>query len=369
MAASIPIYTGQDFYVPYFEVKLQNQALNQDVIRDITQVSYKDSLTDIDNFEITINYWNAKERDFNQHYIDLFVPGKSVELKMGYYGTDSMRTMLKGKVKSLKPNFPAGGQPTLVITGLNALDSLRNKQESHTYEDLTDSDIAKQIAGRLGVDIETDPQAAASEEAYKYIFQNNQYDIVFLIERAKRIGYDLFVEESGANSKIYFYPSVNVSAVNYRLHYGSTLIQFQPNLDTSNQVAKVTVRGWDAEKKTKIEATVERSQLTTRGISCPALLSALEESFKDKEEVISDKPINSMQEAQTLARETLERIAKEMVKGSGSTVGLPDLRAGSVLEIEGLDECFSGRYFVTATTHAIGGSGYTTQFQCRREEV
>ena len=46
-----------------------------------------------------------------------------------------------------------------------------------------------------------------------------------------------------------------------------------------------------------------------------------------------------------------------------------DLRAGSVLELEGLGQRYSGRYFVTATTHSIGDDGYTTQFNCRREEV
>jgi Bacteriophage probable baseplate hub protein len=58
-----------------------------------------------------------------------------------------------------------------------------------------------------------------------------------------------------------------------------------------------------------------------------------------------------------------------MVKGSGSTVGLPDIRAGCVIMLERLGKRFSGRYFVTSTTHTIGDGGYTTQFQCRREEL
>jgi len=65
----------------------------------------------------------------------------------------------------------------------------------------------------------------------------------------------------------------------------------------------------------------------------------------------------------------LEGIAKEMVKGNGSVAGLPDIRAGTVLMIDGLGDRFSGRYFVVSTTHAIGDSGYTTQFECRREEL
>ncbi len=58
-----------------------------------------------------------------------------------------------------------------------------------------------------------------------------------------------------------------------------------------------------------------------------------------------------------------------MVKATGSVPGLPDIRAGTVLEIDGVGDRFSGRYFVVSTTHTIGDSGYTTQFECRREEV
>ncbi len=58
-----------------------------------------------------------------------------------------------------------------------------------------------------------------------------------------------------------------------------------------------------------------------------------------------------------------------MIQGSGSTVGVPTLRAGTIIFIEKLGERFSGRYFVTSTTHTIGDGGYTTQFNCRREET
>jgi phage protein D len=84
---------------------------------------------------------------------------------------------------------------------------------------------------------------------------------------------------------------------------------------------------------------------------------------------VATKPIESDAEAKTLALRTLEENAKDMVKGSGSTVGLPDLRAGNVVTIDGLGKRFSGRYFITSSTHAMGDGGYTTQFECRREEL
>ena len=38
---------------------------------------------------------------------------------------------------------------------------------------------------------------------------------------------------------------------------------------------------------------------------------------------------------------------------TGTTVGLPDLRAGQRVRIKGVGSRFSGTYFVTKTTHTI----------------
>lgn len=371
---SIAIFKGQDFYVPYFEVKVGEQPLKRDVVRDITSVSYKDNIAEIDSFEININNWDAARRTFKYSDEDLFLPGKKVELWMGYYGKDRLRLMLTGEITSLRPTFPSGGMPALAISGLNLLHRLRVKQESFAYEEKTDSAIARQIAQRINIPLVTDANAEGEEQPYKYILQDNQYDIIFLMERARRIGYDLFVIEAGDNgtaaaSQLYFGPSVNVKRTTYELKYGLSLMEFQPTLTTANQVSEVTVHGWDKVKKQKIEATAKRSELDTKGVGAAGNQQAIEQAFNQRQEVIAHKPVASLDEAKTLARQTLENIAKDMVKATASTVGLPDLRAGGIVLVGGVGKRFNGRYFVTSTTHAIGDNGYTTQFECRREEI
>lgn len=365
----VPIYEGQDFYVPYFEVKIEGRHQAHDVVRDILSVTYKDNIQEMDSFDITINNWDAGNRTFKYSDARLFDPGKTVELWMGYYGKDRLRKMVSGQITSLRPSFPSGGGSTLTISGLNLLYRLRSSQVSDTYENMTDSQIAQKIAQRLGLDFDSEEQG---EEKLTYLFQDNQYDIIFLMERARRIGYDLFVEEgnkSGEKATLHFKRSTTVRHQAYRLTYGKSLIEFQPELTTANQVGKVTVRGWNSASKAKIEATVTRQQIETKGVGDRGGQQEVAQSFQDKEEIIATKPVESEAEAKQLARETLEKIAKDMVKGTGSIVGLPDLRAGVVLQIDGLGDRFSGRYFVISTTHAIGDSGYTTQFECRREEL
>lgn len=362
----VPIYKNQDFYVPAFAVRVGERSLDRETIHDITQVSYKDDIKEIDSFEITINNWDAEKRRFKYSDARLFDPGKKVELHMGYFKRGDLRLMLTGEITSLRPTFPSGGMPTLVISGLNLLHRLRRCQQSHHYANRTDHQIASQIAGRLNVTIRLDDNAPGGQETHRYILQDNQFDILFLMERARRIGYELVVEEQPrGGSRLYFGPSANIQRPIYELRYGHTLLEFQPTLTTANQVNRVTVRGWDAVRGEPIEGTAQRRQTRVRGGD----EEFIEPAFDQREEVIVNQPVHSRQEAQTLARETLERIVKDLIKGNGSVVGLPDLRAGSILYLSGLGDRFSGRYFVTSTTHTIGDSGYTTRFECRREEL
>src|SRR5258708_25030717 len=169
-AAAVPIYLNQDFYIPTFQVKLDGRPAGQEVIRDILQVTYKDDIEQVDSFDISINNWDADKLDFKYSDEDLFNPGKKLELWMGYYGSsDPLHLMIKGEITAVTPNFPASGQPTLAITGLNLLHKLRKKQESHQYTNLTDSQIAKQVAGRLKIRSRFDPDASANHQTHDYI--------------------------------------------------------------------------------------------------------------------------------------------------------------------------------------------------------
>jgi Bacteriophage probable baseplate hub protein len=101
--SAIPIYSGQDFYVPSFRVELNDRTLGPAVVRDITKVTYKDNIEEVDSFEVTINNWDADKLAFKYSDQDLFVPGKELRLSMGYYGRDELRKMIDGEVTSLRP--------------------------------------------------------------------------------------------------------------------------------------------------------------------------------------------------------------------------------------------------------------------------
>jgi phage protein D len=88
-----------------------------------------------------------------------------------------------------------------------------------------------------------------------------------------------------------------------------------------------------------------------------------------REERVVDEPVFTKKQAKERAKALLLDRHKDMVKAGGSTVGLPDLRAGKRIMIKGFGLRFSGTYFVTETTHTIDSGGYRTRFQARREDM
>ncbi len=62
------------------------------------------------------------------------------------------------------------------------------------------------------------------------------------------------------------------------------------------------------------------------------------------------------------------RPPQHKVTATGSTIGLPDLRAGVGVRIDGLGARYDGSYFVTETTHSFTGAGYRTRFVCERTD-
>jgi phage protein D len=210
-----------------------------------------------------------------------------------------------------------------------------------------------------------------TEEKIPYLLMNNQFPIRFLMERARDLGYELTMEEAsqGGNREVTFHyrPTSNVKRKTYILDWGVSLMSFQPTLQCANQVAELTVRGWNPQTKKPIKVTVKRSEI--KGIVTPSELGVTEPDLTKKVEIVVDRPIQNEAEAKLLATNRLRKIGEVLVEAKGKTVGVPDLRAGSKVEIRGLGTRFSGTYLVTGTTHSIGEGGYTTEFTGRMEKL
>jgi len=203
--------------------------------------------------------------------------------------------------------------------------------------------------------------------------QKNQYDIDFILTRARERGYVVFIKEADKRKKLprrlYFGPSdgqvPGLRNVTFELEWGKSLIDFKPTLTTANQIRSVTVNGWDRRTRKPI---TEKVTLDDKEFKQNRDLYRLLKECDPREEVVVDKPFFTKKDARNWAIALLKDRQKEMVKASGTTIGLPDLRAGQRVLITGIGSRLGGIYFVTDTTHTIGDSGYITRFNARRED-
>ena len=359
-----------DYYAPDFLVEVEGREIDSESKGDVLEVKVTMDLDNLTSCELTINNWDDRLLSFKYSDTSTFDIGNRVEVSMGY--ADSLRSMLRGQVSSLSPRFPESGPPTINVTVLDCMLKLRDRQPApddvKRYEKKADWQIAQVIAKRNGL------RAVVTQtgETHDQVIQKNQDDAQFLIERAKRIDFDCFVQTDPMTGEdvLYFTEPKDGREASplrvYRLVWGESLINFSPTLTLSRQVESVTVRGWDPRTKSPIACTATSSDLpgsTNGGTSGPA---AAAKSLPGKQQTIIDAPVTSEQEAQDLATSLLCERAYEFITGSGKVIGLPDLRPGDNLELLGLGKRFEGTYYVKKVTHTLGNSGYTTDFEVRK---
>jgi phage protein D len=266
--------------------------------------------------------------------------------------------MIVGEITSLSPEYNDNGAVVFRVSGYDRLYRLGFGRKTRSFRHVKDSDIAAQIAQ----DWRLTPRVEATDVTHEYVLQNNQTDREFLAERARRLRYEVRVEDRS----LYFQKAREDARKITTLTYGETLIDFFPRLSTLNQTSQVEVRGWSVKDKEPIvgEAGSGDTISTMGGQKTGAALSA--EIAGDSKRTLSGGSEATRDEAEARARAGLNQSVTEFVTGEGRCIGNPEIKAGQVVELKGLGERFSGLYYVVSCTHTIGSRGYHALFSVRR---
>ena len=361
-----------DYYAPNYKIEVEGKELDPESKGDVLEVKVTMDMENLTSFDLTINNWDDRSFDFKYSDTTTFDVGNRVHVQMGY--ADQLLSMAHGVISTLTPRFSESGPPTIGVTGLDSMFKLRDRKpkegEQKKYTNMADWEIAQAVATRNQLKF----KATQEGEKHDIVVQKNQDDAQFLMERAKRIDFDCYVQvdpQTGQDTLYFVKPTDGRdgrSARVYVFEWGKSLINFNPQLTLAKQVSKVTVRGWDPATKKAITYTATKSDLPGGGGDGGGLSGpeAAEKRLQDKQDTVVDAPVTSQQEARDLAMSLLRERAYEFITGSGQVIGLPDLRPGDNVELKGLGKRFSGTYYVKKVEHSLGGSGYRTQFEVRK---
>ena len=244
----------------------------------------------------------------------------------------------------------------------DGLEALRHIRRSRVFHDVYEEDVVEAIASEYG--LQTEFQAWSQiTRAQAMIAQLDQTDLAFLLGRARRLGWDLWL----AGDTLHVQERALARRTSRELTLGDNLLSFRVRADLSEQVTELGVTGWNVEGKQAVDAIADDSQLPFQIFGSASGSAMVDLAYGERtERLVRQVPLD-IEEAQALAEAQFLTRAYRFVMGEGEAAGLPDLRAGQTVPLGGLGPWFDGLYYVDAVRHSFDrDTGYRTTFKLER---
>lgn len=308
--------------------------------------------------EAKFGNWGPKNNTTDFLYFDrkLLDFGKAFQIKIG---NDEI---FKGKIMGIEAAFPEGQTPEISILADDLLQNLRMKRRTRTFDNVTDSDVFKKIAGEHSLT----PKIDATGPKHKVLAQINQSDLAFIRELARAIDAEIWLKDKELNVKA----RSKRGGEKLSLNYGSQLREFRVLADLANQRTSVTAAGWDVSSKKAIKHEANEKIIGSELGSDESGVGILKKAFGErKESIVHSVPFNT-QDAQYLAESYMKATARQFAVGFGTAEPNAKLRVGSIVDLQGIGKLFSGKYYVTETAHIFDNSkGFRTDFRAERAGI
>ncbi len=338
-----------NYYAPAFEVEIEGEKLAAEMSKAILSVTVEEKMDALAGFSITISDgFDMKTQTFKWLDHPLFHKDNKEEskitIRMGY--SDNLSEMFRGKITGIESSFFSGEPPTVTIKGEDlSIHEMTAPTPEKAFIDMKYSDVVKTIASAIGLNAVVDETGKYEPVLRK---TNEESYLAFIKKLGDRVGYEFMVD----GRTLYFVKPGDDKKELLTLKLGKDIISFNPILNTTTRVAAVEVRGHNPKDPSKPFIGKEGDDG--------------EGDLKSGKKVITNVIVTSEEQAKKVARAELDRANNDQVKGDGECIGLPMLRKGVNILLEGMGKRFSGSYYVKKTTHTINNSGYKTRFTVKK---
>ena len=340
-------------------------TVDGDVRDDLTQallgLRVEETTDGLYSCEATFANWGPQRNgEVGFRYLDRETFDFGTELRIDAPAGPETETIFEGRVTALESQVPESQPPSLVVLAEDRLQGLRMTRRTRTFEDVSDEDVAEQIARDHGLDTDLDVDGPT----HTVLAQVNQSDLAFLRDRARAIDAEVWVE----GTTLRMQERARRDAGDLTLTYGEGLRSVTVRADLAHQQTDFAVSGWDVQAKESIEETAGDEAL--RGELDGGLSGAtvLEEALgTHTQQMVHTTPLTT-DEARAVARASFRQHARQFVEARGVAEGDGRLRVGARVELVGVGALFEGgRYTLTEARHTFGPEdGYRTRFTAQR---
>lgn len=288
---------------------------------------------------------DAATQEFALSSEDTVIPGAEVEIKAGYHSDEE--TIFKGIVikHSIKVRESAA---VLVIECRDAAVKATLGRKSKYYYESTDSDIIDEILGQYS--LETD--VTATDHSHTELVQYDCSDWDFALLRAQANGLLCGVDDGKVS---FFEPDLSQDEVE-TVSFGATLLSFDGEIDARNQFDSITAFSWNPADQEIVEVEAADPGLSLNGNLSPGDLAGvvgLESLQLRHGGNVSDTELQAWSDSKALH----QQLSK--TRGRLQFTGIPGVKPGSLLKVEGVGDRFNGKVFVSAVRHELSEGNWT----------
>lgn len=304
------------------------------------------------------------------------------------YAPGAREHLFTGEVTGVQADFPATGMPTVTVVAHDFIQRLAKGKIARGFWLLPDFVIAAIMSAENLLLPMIDPAVIGLSSAtgiLNAIFkhsgrkQRGQSDLELMKEIAEAYDADFWVgdppfEFDGLRGRTMYLSRILFKEYEPRmtLTWGESLVSFTPRVSTVGQIAGIAIRftlpliplsfvvvaAWDFDRESLSISTFPGAGAVQMGNIAGAVMTMIERTVKD--------PADIMTAAMTATRMLRNRVNNRLT-ASGTAIGDPRIRAGAVVQFDGVGPSFSGKYRIVAASHTIDAHGYRTDFKARRE--
>ncbi len=337
----------------------EQPALGDDVLQALM---VEETTLGLFRCEATFTNWGPTGNDagflfFDRRTLDF---GKTISFEFGPPGQSG--PVFAGRVTGLEALYPPARPPELVVLAEDRFQDLRMERRTRSFENVTDADVIRQIAGQHGLTARPDVDGPT----HRVLAQVNQSDLAFLRERVAAADAELWVD----NRTLYAQARSRRSAGSATFTYGQNLLEFTVLADLAHQRTSVRVSGWDVAGKQALDVEAGESAIAAELRGGRSGSAVLGQALAARRERVATAVPLSQAEARAMAEARYRARARRFLRGAGVIDGNVKVRVGATAELKGLGPLFDGPYYVTLARHTFDlRDGFRTTFEAERPGI
>jgi Rhs element Vgr protein len=335
--------------VATFDILINDQLVDPGY--QIISISVIKEINKIPSAKIVLKDGDSSEESFKISEEEEFVPGKSIRIKAGRDREN--KQIFKGVIIKHGIKVKESGETELILDCRDEAVKMTLGRHNVYYENKKDSEIIEEVIKKYkGLTHEIDPTSPSHLE----MVQHHCTDWDFLLTRAEANGKLVIVDDG----KISVKPPQTEEKETVSVLFGSTLIDFEAQMDGRNQWKSIEAKSWDYAGQRLFEHTTDSVKINELGNIDGAQLG---EKLSPQKYELRHSGQAIVEELQEWTKSMMQISRLSKIQGRAKFTGFGELKPGQLINLQGVGARFTGKAYVSAVRQDVYNGSWYTQAQ------